>query len=152
MVLSFTQAQLCDTHVATYRAMVARYPTKTSPLSNEFCVRSLQVSRDMKSIAAGPLRQARLHASLGKGFGVGLGQRGGFRNVYLLQKVLQLSGLLPLEVPKMCRKQGEGDHQSEIPENPETLESGVVPASQTEESEVHEFFGKLSGISSGTSF
>ena len=35
LVLSFTQAHLCDTPFATYRAIIVRYPTKTS--TKEFC-------------------------------------------------------------------------------------------------------------------
>ena len=35
LVLSFTQAHLCDTPFATYRAIIVRYPIKTS--TKEFC-------------------------------------------------------------------------------------------------------------------
>ena len=41
-------------HFATYRAIIVRYPIKQAQKS--FAILSLQVSRDMKSIAAGPLR------------------------------------------------------------------------------------------------
>ena len=41
-------------HFATYRAIIVRYPIKQARKS--FAILSLQVSRDMKSIAAGPLR------------------------------------------------------------------------------------------------
>ena len=41
-------------HFATYRAIIARYPTKKT--RNSFAILSLQLSRDMKSIATGPLR------------------------------------------------------------------------------------------------
>ena len=68
LAITFTQAHLCDTPfcnvsrdtcvipheefcdiIATYRAILVRYPMKS------FVILSLQVSRDMKSIAAGPL-------------------------------------------------------------------------------------------------
>ena len=35
LILSFTQIHLCDTHFATYRAIIVRYPTKAS--MKEFC-------------------------------------------------------------------------------------------------------------------
>ena len=53
LALSFRQAHLCDTYFATYRAIIVRYPRKTG--TKELTILSLQVLRDMKSIAAGPL-------------------------------------------------------------------------------------------------
>ena len=42
-------------HSTTYRAIIVRYPIKKQARKH-FAILSLQVSRDMKSIAAGPLR------------------------------------------------------------------------------------------------
>ena len=42
-------------HFATYRAIIVRYPPQKQARNN-FAILSLQVSRDMKSIATGPLR------------------------------------------------------------------------------------------------
>ena len=53
LALSFTQACLCDPPFATYRAIIVGYPIKRS--TKQFAILSLQVSGDMKSIAAGPL-------------------------------------------------------------------------------------------------
>ena len=54
LVLSFTQAHNgAIPHFAAYRAISVRYPTKQARTS--FAILSLQVSRDMTSIAAGPL-------------------------------------------------------------------------------------------------
>ena len=41
-------------HFATYRAIIVRYPIKKQA-QKSFAILSLQASRDMKSIAAGPL-------------------------------------------------------------------------------------------------
>ena len=38
-----------------YRAMVVRYPMKKKQAQKSFAILALQVSRDMKSIVAGPL-------------------------------------------------------------------------------------------------
>ena len=59
LVFSFTQApHLCDTmpHLAPYRAISVRYPIKNTHTQKSFAILSLQASRDIKSIAAGPLR------------------------------------------------------------------------------------------------
>ena len=46
-------------HLATYRAITVRHPIKTKKQEQErFATLSLEVSRDMKSISAGPLRAA----------------------------------------------------------------------------------------------
>ena len=60
LVLSFTQAHLCDTPWCNVsRDNCAIPPQKQA--RNSFAILSLQVSRDMKSIAAGPLSSLRKH-------------------------------------------------------------------------------------------
>ena len=72
-VLSFIQAHLCDTHFATYRAIIVRYPIKTS--TKEFCDTIIaSIARYEKyrcwasklgspnSIAAGPLSLSPLYS------------------------------------------------------------------------------------------
>ena len=58
-VLSFTGiTQICVIpHFATYRAIIVRYSIKNKKKQarNSFAILSLQASRDMESIAAGPL-------------------------------------------------------------------------------------------------
>ena len=52
-----SQRHICAIpHFATYRAIIVRYPIKKQA-QNDFAILSLQVSRDMKSIAVGPLRR-----------------------------------------------------------------------------------------------
>ena len=58
LALSFTRHVCAIPHFATYRAIIARYPTKQAQKS--FAILSLQVQHDMKSIAAGPLRLSTL--------------------------------------------------------------------------------------------
>ena len=53
--LVFTQAHLCDAPFATYRAIVVRYPIKTS--TKEFCDTIATNIARYESIAAGPLSQ-----------------------------------------------------------------------------------------------
>ena len=58
-----SQRHICAIrHFATYRAIVVRYPIKR--ISKSFAILSLRVSRDMRSIAAGPLRT---HSESGRG-------------------------------------------------------------------------------------
>ena len=57
---SFRQTHLCNTLFATYRAIIVRYPWKQAQESS--AIQSQKASRDMKRIAAGPLR--------GQGIGV----------------------------------------------------------------------------------
>ena len=52
----FLHRHICAIHhFATYRAMLVRYPIKKT--QKNFAIRSLQVSRNMTSIAAWPLRK-----------------------------------------------------------------------------------------------
>ena len=55
LALSFTQARLCDTPFCNILRDNCAIPTKKQA-PNSFAILSLQVSRDMKSIAVGPLR------------------------------------------------------------------------------------------------
>ena len=61
MALSFTKAHLCDALFATYRAIVVRLSIKHAQKS--YAILSLQVLRDMNSIAAGPLRKSSSNGS-----------------------------------------------------------------------------------------
>ena len=54
LVLSFTQAHLCDTPFCNVSRDNCAIPQKKQARKS-FAILSLQVSRDMKSIAAGPL-------------------------------------------------------------------------------------------------
>ena len=53
LALSFTQAHLCYSQFATYHAVILRRPIKQT--RKRFAILSLQASRDMRRIAAGPL-------------------------------------------------------------------------------------------------
>ena len=56
-ILSFTQAHLCDTPFCYISGDNSSIPPQKQARNN-FAILSLQVSRDMKSIAAGPLRSS----------------------------------------------------------------------------------------------
>ena len=66
LVLSFAQAHLCDTPFCYILRDNCAIPHKKT--RNSFAIQSLQVLRDMKSIAAGPLSQK----ILGKVDGLGV--------------------------------------------------------------------------------
>ena len=55
LALSFTQAHLCDTPFCYVSRDICAIPHKKTSTKKVFAILSLQVSRDMKSIAAGPL-------------------------------------------------------------------------------------------------
>ena len=64
-----SHTQICAIpYFATYRAIIVQYPTKQA--RNCFAILSLQVSRDMKSIATGPLRLTDPLACQGQGLHV----------------------------------------------------------------------------------
>ena len=57
-VLNFTQTRVCDTPFCNVSCAIVRYSIKKKKkqAQKSFAIRSLQVSRDTTSIAAGPLR------------------------------------------------------------------------------------------------
>ena len=55
LVLSFTQAHLCDTPFCNISRDNCAIPHKNKQARRSFAILSLQVSRDMKSIGTGPL-------------------------------------------------------------------------------------------------
>ena len=57
LVLSFTQAHLCETPFATYPVLIVPYPRQ---VRKGFAILLLQVSGEMKIIATGPLRSTTL--------------------------------------------------------------------------------------------
>ena len=56
LILSFRQAHLCDTPFCNVSRDDCAIPHKRKQARKSFAILSLQASRDMKSIAAGPLR------------------------------------------------------------------------------------------------
>ena len=64
LVLNFTQTHPCDTPFCNVSRDNCAIPHKNKH-ENSFAILSLQVSRDMKSIAAGPLRRDKMHGNFG---------------------------------------------------------------------------------------